>query len=110
MRKISANASLIFLGDAAARALGFFTTIHLAAAMGKSGYGMVTVGFGVLSYALWFADLGLGTLGTREMARPEEDREFGPGDIFASRIILGIIILILAVPVTIAIYPLTPRY
>ncbi|MEP7217423.1 MAG: oligosaccharide flippase family protein [Bacteroidota bacterium] len=110
MRKISANASIIFLGDAAARALGFFTTIHLAGTMGKFGYGMVTVGFGVLSYALWFADLGLGTLGAREMARPEEDRTFGPGDIFASRIILGMIVLIVAIPVTYAIYDKVGQY
>ncbi|MDB5034075.1 MAG: polysaccharide biosynthesis protein [Chlorobi bacterium] len=104
MRRISANAGLIFLGDAAARALGFFTTIHLAAEMGKEGYGMVTVGFAILSYALWFSDLGLGTLGTREMARPEEEREFSPGDIFASRLILGIIILIASYPIVLAIY------
>jgi len=105
MRKLSANALLLFGGDAVARALGFFTTVHLARALGAESFGLVTIGLSILSYALWFSDLGLTTLGTREMARPADAREHPPADILATRLILSIVVLLAMQAVTFLLYP-----
>ncbi len=105
MRKLSANALLLFGGDAVARALGFFTTIHLARTLGAESFGLVIIGLSVLSYALWFSDLGLTTLGTREMARPAEARRHPPSDILATRLILSIVVLPVMQIVTLLLYP-----
>jgi O-antigen/teichoic acid export membrane protein len=105
MRKLSANAILLFGGDAAARALGFLATVHLARTLGSESFGGVIIGLSVLSYALWFSDLGLTTLGTREMARPREAREHSPGEILTTRLILSLIVFIAMQGVALVLYP-----
>jgi len=94
----------MFAADAGARALGFLANIHLARALGAEGFGMVVIGFSFLSYALWFADLGLGTLGMRETGRGEESREFGTGEILLTRIILSLAVLLASTALAFVVY------
>lgn len=96
MRKLSVNALLVFCADAGARVLGFFANAYLARTLGQDGFGMTVIGFAFLSYALWFADLGLGTLGTREVGRSPQNREFSPGQILVTRLLLSVVVLVLA--------------
>lgn len=104
MRTLSRNALTAFSGDVAARALGFVATLFLTRSVGREGFGLITVGISFLSYALWFSDLGLSTLGAREMARPPEQRRYRARDFFTTRILLASIILPLATALAWLIY------
>jgi O-antigen/teichoic acid export membrane protein len=94
MRKLSTNVVILFGGDIAARLLGMVATIHLARVLDPEGYGMTVISTAVLSYALWFADLGLMTIGTREMARPPEQRQFRFGDFLMIRLVLATLVFV----------------
>lgn len=95
MRKVSIDALFGFSGDVAARLLGFFATVHLARTLGISGYGVITVGTSVLSYAFWLSDFGLATLGTREIAKPRAMRELQPGDLLVTKALCAAIIFVI---------------
>ncbi len=116
MRTLSRNAFTAFSGDVAARALGFVATLLLARSVGRDGFGAITVGISFLSYALWFSDLGLSTLGAREMARPENERRYIARDFFITRLLLASIVLPLATALAWLIYhdgdlfPVTAAY
>ncbi len=105
MRKLSVNALLVFSADAGARVLGFLANAYLARVLGQDGFGTVVIGFAFLSYALWFADFGLGTLGTREMGRSLEARQFAPGQILLTRILLSTVVLVVSQGIALLLYP-----
>ncbi len=94
MRKLSINALFLFAGDGGARLLTFLATIHIARTLGTDGFGSIVLGMTALSYALWFSDLGLGTLGTRELAKPREKREFALADIFSLKAFLALLMFL----------------
>jgi O-antigen/teichoic acid export membrane protein len=104
VRKLSTDALLVFSGDAASRAIGFLATAHVARALGNESFGMTVIGFAFLSYVLWFADLGLGTLGTREMGRGDGRREYGLGDILSARMLLAAIVILPALAAALLLY------
>lgn len=85
--------------------LGFLANAHLARVLDTDGFGVVVIGFAFLSYALWFADLGLGTLGTREAGRGADQREFAPGEILLTRILLSAVVFVLSQVLALAVYP-----
>ncbi len=76
LKKITTNALYLFLGDVGARLLGFLATMHIARSLGKEYFGLVVIALSVVSYAHWLADMGMATLGTRELARPFQTRTF----------------------------------
>ncbi len=94
MRKLSTNALLVFSGDVSARILGFFATIYLARVLEADYFGIITIGMSILAYATWFADMGLITLGTREMAKPPAQRDIQFGDIIFLKFGLAFIVFI----------------
>ena len=69
MRRIAKNILFVFSGDVLSRLLGFFATIWLARVLGVAGFGALSFAFTFLGYALIFTDLGLSTIGTREIAK-----------------------------------------
>lgn len=69
MSSIIHKISSLALGDLISRGLGFFTSIYLARMLGPEGYGVWTTSLAILSYLLWFSDLGIMQLGTREVAK-----------------------------------------
>ncbi len=89
MKRVTRNAAALLAGDLTARGLGFFSTVYLARVLGVEAFGLVTLGLSVLSYAIWFSDLGLVALGTREFARPADQREFAAGDFLRLRFLLA---------------------
>ena len=69
MKRLSRNFLSITLSDLARRLVGFFAVAYLARTIGTSGFGIVNIGFTVLAYAMLASSAGLGTFGTREIAR-----------------------------------------
>ncbi len=104
MRRISSDAAVILTGDVGFRVLNFFATVHLATALGDAGFGIVTVGLSFLAYAQMFADVGIGVLGTREMARPPQARRFRPEEITSAKLVLSALVLPAAVALLFLIY------
>jgi O-antigen/teichoic acid export membrane protein len=105
MRKLSTNALLISGGEIAALLLGFLATVRLTRVLGTAGYGMVVTGMSVLGYALWFSDLGLTTLGIREMARPAGERRYRLKDFLLIKLSLAVIVFIAAQGIITLLYP-----
>lgn len=93
MPRLTADVALVGGADLAARGMGFLASIHLASSLGREGFGAVTIGLSVLSYIIWFADLGLAALGARETARPAALRRFTPATIASARLLAGLVIL-----------------
>ncbi|OLD68044.1 MAG: hypothetical protein AUI33_09930, partial [Ignavibacteria bacterium 13_1_40CM_2_61_4] len=61
--------------DAGRRVLGFFTIALLARRLAPPDFGVITIGFTVLSYATMLAAGGLGAFGIRAVARGEASLE-----------------------------------
>lgn len=77
MRRITKNILFVFGGDVLSRLLGFLSTIWLARVLGANGFGSLSFAFTFFGYALLFTDLGLSSLGTREIAKsPNHSRDF----------------------------------
>lgn len=81
IRRLSGHAATILSGDVGARFLGFLANVQIARALGADAFGLVVVALAALHYAIWLADLGMATIGTREIAKPEGERRFQSGDI-----------------------------
>ncbi len=96
MPRLTADVALVGGADLAARGMGFLASVHMASSLGREGFGAVTVGLSVLSYVIWFADLGLAALGARETARPVASRRFTPATIASTRLLSGLIVLAIA--------------
>ncbi len=107
LRRLTLDALYILFADAGARLLAFFATIYLARTLGPEAFGLVVVGSSVLLYAMWCADLGLATLGTREMAQPPSRRGFTPGEILSARLALATGVCLLGQGM-LALLPVTP--
>ena len=76
MTGIKQKAFWIAVGDFGGRGFAFLTSIYLARTLGAEFYGLITMAVAILGYATWFADLGLITIGVREIAKPPAERNF----------------------------------
>ena len=96
MSKLASKIIHIVSGDVASKGLGFIITIYLTRVLGAEGFGMITVAIAFMGYCAFFADFGLFTIGTREVAKPLDKRIFHPFEILVSRIILAVCIFFIA--------------
>ena len=71
MKRHSKNFLAIIGSDIVRRVLGFFTIAFLARKVGVGGFGVINIGYTVLSYALVVSSAGLGSYGLRAIARGE---------------------------------------
>lgn len=92
MKKLTTSALLIFSGDAAARLFGFLAVVHLGRVLEPHAFGLVIIGSAALQYAVLAADLGLSTIGTREMARPPEEQVFRFGNLLLLKLALAAVV------------------
>ncbi len=88
------NISYIALSDAGTRVLNLLINIYLARVLGPDGFGLIVLGTTVLIYAIWVADLGLMTLGTRNVARGKAS--FHASDIVVIKTVLAGIVWLVA--------------
>ncbi|MCC7438160.1 MAG: oligosaccharide flippase family protein [Armatimonadetes bacterium] len=122
MSRIVKHLLTAFTGDAVARLLGFVATAWTAAALQPEGFGTLSMGLALLTWALWSVDLGLNTLGVRIAATQPEHRQFPPVAIlrlqlvaaFAVMLLGEIILLLIPLPATLRavmqlylLYPIT---
>lgn len=94
MKKLTTSALLIFSGDAAARLFGFLAVVHLGRVLEPQAFGLVIIGSAALQYAVLAADLGLSTIGTRETARPREERSFRFGNLLTLKLALAAVVFV----------------
>lgn len=71
MKRISKNFISIIGSDIARRIIGFLAVAYFARKVGTSQFGLINIGFTVLSYGLIFSSFGLSSLGIREVAKIE---------------------------------------
>ncbi len=95
-KRLTVNALLLLGSDGGSRLLTLIANVYIARTLGPANFGVVFLGLTVLSYALQSGDFGLATLGTREMAKPDSEREFSSGDIHSLRTLLGIAAAVIA--------------
>jgi len=93
MGKVYTKAFWFFLGDAGVRIFGFITTVWLARILGAEAYGFITIGVAVLGLSNWLSDLGINTLGTRNLALPLVKRIYHTSELLRIKIILGMFVL-----------------
>lgn len=96
MRKISKEVATLFIGEIICRGFGFFATRQLATMLGATGFGIITIGFSGLSYALLLADMGVSTLAMRELAKPNHERLCQLKDILITKILIALVVYCLA--------------
>ena len=72
MKRLSKNFFSMILSDLGRRFLGFISVTYLARKLGVSDFGAINVGFTILAYAVMASSGGLGTYGTRSIARGED--------------------------------------
>lgn len=95
MKKLTTSAFLIFCGDAAARLFGFLAIVYVGRVLSPTTFGAMIIGSSALQYAILAADLGLSTIGTREMARPRSARSFQYSTILALKSVLAVVVFAL---------------
>lgn len=76
--------------------IGIVTVKMLTFYLGKEGYGQYTAAFEFLAFFSIVADLGLYTIGVREMAKDEKKTDMIVGNILTIRTVLGIVMVIIA--------------
>ncbi|MGF1669320.1 MAG: oligosaccharide flippase family protein, partial [Balneolaceae bacterium] len=90
MGNLASKASWILSGDVGVRVVGFLTTVYLARTFGADGYGIIIIGLSVLGVALWFTDLGLNTLGTREISKIPQ-HTYSADQIFSAKLVMSVV-------------------
>jgi len=69
LKRFSRNFISILGSDIARRILGMLTIAYLARTIGVENFGLINIGFAVLSYSMIISSLGLSTFGIREVAQ-----------------------------------------
>jgi O-antigen/teichoic acid export membrane protein len=95
-RKILWNTLSQVAGKIVIAIIGIITVKMLTTYLGKTGYGQYTTAYEFLAFFSIVADLGLYTIGVREMAKDEKKTEMIVGNILTIRTILSIIMVIIA--------------
>jgi O-antigen/teichoic acid export membrane protein len=72
LTKNTQNIFYLFSVEFIVRLFGFFAVAYLARTLGKSGFGIINIGLGILSYAMILSIGGLNLLGVRKVAAKKE--------------------------------------
>jgi len=91
---LTKKAGWVTTGDIIFKAMSFVISIYLARMLGVVHYGWITIGFSILGYAVWFTDLGLEQIGTRDAAKPVEKRRNNISTYFITRFLLSLSVII----------------
>uniref|UniRef100_A0A7C4TAE3 Flippase n=1 Tax=candidate division WOR-3 bacterium TaxID=2052148 RepID=A0A7C4TAE3_UNCW3 len=94
MSRFSKNLFYLFLSEGASRILGFFSTVLIARIFGVDGFGKLNYAFAFLAYALLCGELGLPTIGAREVSRDKKNPKI-VGEILGLRISLALLMLLI---------------
>jgi O-antigen/teichoic acid export membrane protein len=95
-RKILYNTFAQIAGKVVTALIGIVTVKMLTFYLGKEGYGQYTAAYEFLAFFSIVADLGLYTIGVREMAKDSRKTEMIVGNIMTVRTVLGSIMVVIA--------------
>lgn len=93
MKRLSKNILSITASDVARRLIGFLTVAYLTRTITVDQFGIINVGFAILTYALLTSSFGLTTYGSRTIARGHSADVVGT--IVMIRLIAGVIVLLI---------------
>jgi O-antigen/teichoic acid export membrane protein len=96
-RKIFFNTFSQILGKVVLAVFGIFILKLLSNYLGRSGYGEYTAAFDFLSFFSIVGDLGLYTIGVREMAKDEKKIPMIVGNILTVRTIISVLMIGIAI-------------
>lgn len=68
-RRVTKNTSVLFIAQLVTYVIGFFITMYTARYLGIEGFGILSLALSITAITGIFADLGLGSLMVRELAR-----------------------------------------
>ncbi|MEO1023412.1 MAG: oligosaccharide flippase family protein [Bacteroidota bacterium] len=105
MSRLPQKAFMVGLGEVLGRGFAFLSTIYIARILGAEYYGYIVFAISVLGYALWFGDLGIQNLGVREIAKPVKHQRFLARELFITKVVLGVIVMLITLAGT---YLFTP--
>ena len=88
MRRVGRNIVSLLAADILRRLIGFTAVAYLARILGTNGFGVVTIGWTVLSYGLVVSAAGLPTLGVKRTASGEGMADL-PG-IIGARLVVSV--------------------
>ncbi|HQU72570.1 MAG TPA: oligosaccharide flippase family protein [Calditrichia bacterium] len=95
-KKLAGNALSIATADVGGRFFTFIANIHIARVLMPENYGAVVIALSIMGYTQLFANLGLDTFGTREMARDSANRPRAFGGILQLKVLLGLAVMLAA--------------
>jgi len=93
-RKILWNTIAQIIGKSIIAVLGIVIVKLITTYLGKSGYGEYTAAFEFLAFFIIVADLGLYTIGVREMAKDEKKIPMIIGNILTIRTVVSVLMVI----------------
>ena len=94
IKQLSKNFLMLSLSEGLSHFLGFVVNAYIARILGVSGFGLINYSLAFLTYLLLFSNMGLTTLGTREVVKDKNNIKI-IGDIISTRILLIIILYII---------------
>ena len=95
-KKIGKNFFWLVLGDVASKGILFFTTIWIARKLTDVGFGKVSLAQAILAYLMLLVNIGLPTLGTREIAKAHSNARELINDVISIRLIITVVVLMIS--------------
>ncbi|MGQ9818162.1 MAG: flippase [bacterium] len=92
-KRLSKNLFVLSLGEGLSHLLGFVVNAYIGRILGVDGFGLINYSLAFLTYLLLFNNMGLTTLGTREVARDKNNPTI-IGNIVSARLLLTVILYI----------------
>ncbi len=90
-QRITKNFAFLGAGNIITSILGFITMVYLASILGPNGFGQMHFALAIVAYFMLMANLGIPTLGTREIARDKSKIKDYVGNIITLRLTLATI-------------------
>src|SRR3712207_1029380 len=103
-QRIAYNTAVQVVGRAASLALGLVSFSLVARHLGAAGFGAYSLVLTLIPLVASFADVGLTTIGVREMSKHPEQSEEITGNLFTLKLLLGMA----ATGLGFAVIPLSP--
>lgn len=94
MTKLRNRILSILTGDLLSRGLGFITSVYLARTLGAEDFGFLTVALSILGYQLLFSDMGLLTIGAREVAKRPIKRIYRAREVLFVKMVMGTLVFL----------------